>query len=47
MGYDKIDKSSLKFIDEETHNGFLKRSILEAGDILISIAGTLGRTGLV
>ena len=47
MGYDKIDKSSLKFINEETHNGFLKRSILEDGDILISIAGTLGRTGLV
>lgn len=47
VGYDKIDKSSLKYIDEETHNGFLKRSILEAGDILISIAGTLGRTGLV
>ncbi|HAG12673.1 MAG TPA: hypothetical protein DCG49_02295, partial [Ruminococcus sp.] len=47
MGFDKIDTSSLKYVDEKTHTGLLKRSILEAGDILISIAGTLGRTGLV
>ena len=46
-GYDQIDCSNLKYIDEATHTGFLKRSMLEAGDILISIAGTLGRTGLV
>lgn len=46
-GYDRIDTTSMKYIDVETHNGFLKRSILEAGDVLISIAGTLGRTGLV
>ena len=46
-GYDKIDTSSLKYIDEEMHNGFLKRSILQENDVLISIAGTLGRTGLV
>lgn len=47
IGFDKIDTSNLKFIDEETHLGYLKRSILESGDILISIAGTLGRTGIV
>lgn len=47
VGYDRIDCSNLKYVDEDTHIGFLKRSILEDGDILISIAGTLGRTGLV
>ena len=46
-GLDVLDKSNLKYIDEETHNGYLKRSIIEANDILITIAGTLGRTGLV
>ena len=47
MGYDKIDHASLKYIDEETHNGYLKRSIIQEYDILITIAGTLGRTALV
>ena len=46
-GFDQLDKSSLKYIDEETHTGYLSRSILEANDILVTIAGTLGRTGLV
>ena len=46
-GYDKLDKSSLKFIDNNTHNNYLKRSIIDENDILITIAGTLGRTGLV
>ena len=46
-GLDKLDKSNLKCIDEETHLGFLKRSVLEANDILITIAGTLGRTAIV
>lgn len=46
-GYDSIDIKNLKYISEETHCSFLKRSILQEGDILISIAGTLGRTGLV
>jgi type I restriction enzyme S subunit len=36
----------IKYISEETHN-FLSRSKLEPGDILFSIAGTLGRTALV
>ena len=42
-----INLSKAKYIDEETHNGFLKRSILEGKDILISITGTLGRTAIV
>ena len=46
-GYDKLNLQNLKFIDENTHNGFLKRSILKNDDILITIAGTLGRTAIV
>lgn len=46
-GYDRIDKSDFKYIDENTHNGYLKRSIIEENDVLITIAGTLGRTALV
>lgn len=46
-GMDRLDKTNLKCIDIDTHFGFLQRSILEAGDILITIAGTLGRTALV
>ncbi|WP_247930433.1 restriction endonuclease subunit S [Streptococcus mitis] len=34
-------------ISEEEHLGTLKRSILYEGDILFSIAGTLGRTAIV
>jgi len=34
------------FIDEET-NEFLKRSILKVNDVLFSIAGTIGRVGIV
>jgi len=46
-GLDKLDLSNLNYIDAGTHQGFLKRSILEANDILITIAGTLGRTAVV
>lgn len=46
-GLDKLNKDNLKYIDEETHTGYLKRSIIEEKDILITIAGTLGRTGIV
>ena len=46
-GLDRIDKSDLKYINEETHIGYLSRSILQANDVLITIAGTLGRTALV
>jgi len=35
-----------EFIDEET-NEFLKRSILKEDDLLFSIAGTIGRVGIV
>lgn len=46
-GLDHLDKTDLKCIDEETHYGYLARSVLQANDILITIAGTLGRTALV
>ena len=46
-GYDKLNLSNLNYIDEESHNNYLKRSILKEKDILITIAGTLGRTGIV
>ena len=34
-------------ISSEEHNGYLKRSQLNENDILFSIAGTLGRIGIV
>lgn len=37
----------MNHINEATHTGFLKRSILAADDVLITIAGTLGRTAIV
>jgi type I restriction enzyme S subunit len=46
-GFDKLNLVDLKFVDENTHSTFLKRSILEENDILITIAGTLGRTAIV
>jgi len=46
-GFDYLDTSNMNYIDETTHNGYLKRSILEPNDILITIAGTLGRTAIV
>ena len=46
-GFDRLSLENLKYVDEETHNDFLKRSILQSGDILITIAGTLGRTAIV
>ena len=46
-GFKYLDKTNLKYIDEDTHTGFLKRSILHADDVLITIAGTLGRTAIV
>ena len=47
FGYDVLDKSEIKYITIDTHNGDLKRSIINENDILITIAGTLGRTALV
>ncbi len=46
-GMDKLDTSKMNYIDNETHNNFLKRSILCENDLLITIAGTLGRTAIV
>ena len=46
-GYDKLDLNNLNYVDEKSHNNFLKRSILKANDILVTIAGTLGRTAVV
>ena len=45
---ESIDSSSGEInitstISEEEHNGYLKRSQLQEGDVLFSIAGTLGR----
>ena len=42
-----ISHDNIEHISEEIHYNYLKRSILKDGDILISIAGTLGKTGLV
>ena len=41
-----IDKSKFAYIDEET-NALLKRSIIQIGDIVFTIAGTLGRFALI
>ena len=42
-----ISHENIKHITDEMHTGFLRRSILCKDDILISIAGTLGKTGIV
>jgi type I restriction enzyme, S subunit len=42
----RINSAKLAFIDEETH-ALLKRSVLQADDILFSIAGTIGRVARV
>ena len=43
-----IDKSKLSFVSADTHNGFLKRSILQENDILFTIAGaTIGKMAIV
>lgn len=42
-----INESILSYVDEETHVGFLKRSILKEGDILFTIAGTLGKFAIL
>ncbi len=46
-GLDKLDKTNIRYIDENTHVSYLKRSVLQENDILITIAGTLGRTAIV
>lgn len=41
-----IDNTKFAYIDDET-NTMLKRSIIESGDIVFTIAGTLGRFALI
>lgn len=43
----KVKTDNLMYIDAQTHETILKRSVLSAKDLLISIAGTLGRTAVV
>lgn len=48
IGYDGIiDMNSVEYIPKDVHLNQLKRSILEYKDILISIAGTIGRVSYV
>jgi type I restriction enzyme S subunit len=42
-----VDTSKVKTFISPEADRFLKRSSLEAGDVLISIAGTIGRTAIV
>ena len=46
LGNHAIDKNKFAFIDSET-NDLLKRSIIKNGDIVFTIAGTLGRFALI
>ncbi|MEH6710560.1 MAG: restriction endonuclease subunit S [Paraglaciecola polaris] len=44
----RINKSKLSYVGETIHRTFLKRSILEEGDILFTIAGaTIGKSAVV
>jgi len=44
----KIIPNKLSYVDEETHTTFLRRSMLEENDILITIAGaTIGKCAIV
>lgn len=42
-----VDNNNIQFIPEELHTSTLGRSILKEKDILITIAGSLGRVGVV
>ena len=42
-----IDEKNIEFISNEIHSGKLKRSILLRDDLLVSIAGTLGKIAIV
>ena len=46
-GMFSISLDNLKYITSNIHETYLSRSIIENNDILITIAGTLGRTGIV
>ena len=43
----KIDTQNLDLIPKSIHENALKRSILQTGDLLFSIAGTIGRVSIV
>ena len=43
----KLHLDKLQYIDEATHNGYLHRSILQKDDLIVTIAGSLGRTAIV
>ena len=43
---DGLDRSNIKFIDSETHLS-VRRYIISENDVYISIAGTIGRVGIV
>lgn len=43
----KIDTKNLDLIPESVHENALKRSILRTGDLLFSIAGTIGRVSII
>lgn len=42
-----IVHDAMRYISEDVHLSELKRSVLQTNDILVSIAGTLGRTAIV
>lgn len=46
FGEDSIDRSDIKFIDEESHLA-TQRYIITTKDIYVSIAGTIGRVGVI
>lgn len=43
----KLHLDNLQYIDEATHNGYLQRSVLAKDDLIVTIAGSLGRTSIV
>ena len=43
----EINLDNINYIKPEIHENFLKRSILNENDLLVSIAGALGRTAIV
>ena len=43
----KIDFSSVQYISEKDHNEFIKRSLVEDGDILFAMIGSIGNPVLV
>lgn len=46
-GLDSLNITNLKYVTQKMNDGFLSRSIIMESDVLITIAGTLGRTALV